>query len=202
MEDSYNRTIDYLRLSVTNMCQLKCIYCRPDNNFLKTEILSTRDIYRIVKNLSLLGIKKVRITGGEPLLRRDIVEIVNNISTISGITDIRITTNALLLRPLLPRLNIDEVKGYNISLDSLNENKYRKITRGGELKEVLSAINELELYSDKEIKINVVLIAGINDDEILDFIKLTKSHRISVRFIELMPIQKKLNNRVVKVMKL
>ena len=190
MKDKFGREIDYLRVSVTDKCNLRCIYCmgEKDNNFLKNdEKLTDDEIYRIVKESSELGIKKVRITGGEPLVRPDLVKIVSKINSIPGIEEIYLTTNGILLADMIDELAVNGLKGVNISLDSLNEERFNKITRLGKLNKVLEAIDKSIALGIK-VKLNTVIVNDINEDEIIDFVNLTKEKKIDVRFIELMPI--------------
>ena len=190
MKDKFGREIDYLRVSVTDNCNLRCIYCmgEKDNNFLKSdEKLTDDEIYRIVKESSELGIKKVRITGGEPLVRPDLVKIVSKINSIPGIEEIYLTTNGILLADMIDELAANGLKGVNISLDSLNEERFNKVTRLGKLNKVLEAIDKSIALGIK-VKLNTVIVNDINEDEIIDFVNLTKEKKIDVRFIELMPI--------------
>lgn len=190
MKDKFGREIDYLRVSVTDKCNLRCIYCmgEKDNNFLKNdEKLTDDEIYRIVKESSELGIKKVRITGGEPLVRPDLVKIVSKINSIPGIEEIYLTTNGILLADMIDELAANGLKGVNISLDSLNEERFNKVTRLGKLNKVLEAIDKSIALGIK-VKLNTVIVNDINEDEIIDFVNLTKEKKIDVRFIELMPI--------------
>ena len=190
MKDKFGREIDYLRVSVTDKCNLRCIYCmdEKDNSFLKNdEKLTDDEIYRIVKESSELGIKKVRITGGEPLVRPDLVKIVSKINSIPGIEEIYLTTNGILLADMIDELAVNGLKGVNISLDSLNEERFNKLTRLGKLNKVLEAIDKAIALGIK-VKLNTVIVNDINKDEIIDFVNLTKEKEIDVRFIELMPI--------------
>lgn len=190
MKDKFGREIDYLRVSVTDKCNLRCIYCmgEKDNNFLKSdEKLTDDEIYRIVKESSELGVKKVRITGGEPLVRQDLVKIISKINSIPGIEEIYLTTNGILLDDMIDELAANGLKGVNISLDSLNEERFNKITRLGKLNKVLEAIDKSIALGIK-VKLNTVIVNDINKDEIIDFVNLTKEKNIDVRFIELMPI--------------
>ena len=190
MKDKFGREIDYLRVSVTDKCNLRCIYCmgEKDNNFLKNdEKLTDDEIYRIVKESSELGIKKVRITGGEPLVRPNLVKIVSKINSIPGIEEIYLTTNGILLADMIDELAANGLKGVNISLDSLNEERFNKVTRLGKLNKVLEAIDKSIALGIK-VKLNTVIVNDINKDEIIDFVNLTKEKNIDVRFIELMPI--------------
>ena len=190
MKDRFGRNIDYLRISVTDNCNLRCIYCMKEKNnkFLKLEEKLTDDeIYKIVYEFSKLGIKKIRITGGEPLVRKNILNLIENLNNINGIEEIYITTNGILLLDYVEILAKNGVKGVNISLDSLKDYKFKDITRGGDLNKVLKAIDKCIEYGIK-VKLNTVIIDEINKDEVLDFIALTIKKHIDVRFIELMPI--------------
>lgn len=191
MIDSYGRNIDYFRISLTDRCNLRCVYCMPEKGIDKKshkEILRFEEILKIVKAASLLGIKKIRYTGGEPLVSKDIDWLIQETSKISGIREICITTNGILLEDLAEDLKKAGLTRVNISLDTLKEDKYKAITRGGNISKVLRAIQKSINIGLTPVKINTVLIKGINDDEIADFINLTKELPVEVRFIELMPI--------------
>ncbi|MGL5651367.1 MAG: GTP 3',8-cyclase MoaA [Paraclostridium sp.] len=189
MIDSHNRNINYLRISITDSCNLRCKYCMPaiENNFRNEESLSCDEIYNIAKDLVDLGIDKIRITGGEPLARKDSLDIIRKIGRLD-LKDFAITTNGILLKKYAKKLKEYGVKRVNISIDSFNPIKYKSITRGGNLQAVLEGINECKKVGLVPIKLNVVLIGGFNDDEINKFINLTIDEDIEVRFIELMPI--------------
>ena len=190
MKDKFGREIDYLRVSVTDKCNLRCIYCmdEKDNTFLKNdEKLTDDEIYRIVKESSELGIKKVRITGGEPLVKPNLVNLIGRINSISGIEEIYLTTNGILLADMIDELALNGLKGVNISLDSLKEERFNKLTRLGKLNKVLESIDKAIALGIK-VKLNTVIVNDINKDEIIDFVNLTKEKNIDVRFIELMPI--------------
>lgn len=189
MNDSIGRVINYLRLSLTQRCQLKCIYCRSEKceEYCEEE-LSMEEILIVLNVMAEIGIKKVRITGGEPLLRNDIIKLVEQISKINGIEELAITTNAQILEDKIELLINAGITKFNISVDSLNIEKYKKITGGGDLNPVLRCIDKLESDNRVHIKINTVLMNGINDDEVDDFINLTRDKNIDVRFIELMPM--------------
>ncbi|MDU2491440.1 MAG: GTP 3',8-cyclase MoaA [Clostridium celatum] len=190
MKDKFGREIDYLRVSVTDKCNLRCIYCmdEKDNTFLKNdEKLTDDEIYRIVKESSELGIKKVRITGGEPLVKPNLVNLIGRINSISGVEEIYLTTNGILLADMIDELALNGLKGVNISLDSLNEERFNKLTRLGKLNKVLEAIDKAIDLGIK-VKLNTVIVNDINKDEIIDFVNITKEKNIDVRFIELMPI--------------
>lgn len=191
MKDLFSRRINYMRISITDLCNLRCQYCMPEEGICKKEhgdILSLEEIVEIVKSGAKLGIDKVRITGGEPLVRNGIVEFINMVSNIDGIKDIAITTNGLLLPKYAEDLKKAGLKRVNISIDSLKLDKYKEITRGGDLSKVLEGIREAIKVGLTPVKLNIVAIGGYNDDEIGDFIQLTKDEPIDVRFIELMPI--------------
>ncbi len=189
MKDGYNRNINYMRLSVTDKCNLRCKYCVPEeitNN--NISVLSNDEYFEICEKAVALGIDKIRITGGEPLVRNDIVDLCSKISSLSGLKQLAITTNGSLLGGLAHDLKLSGVNRINISLDTLDPVKFKDITRNGDLKDVLNGIKEAQKERFDDIRINVVLIGGFNTDEISDFVELTKSNAITVRFIELMPI--------------
>jgi cyclic pyranopterin phosphate synthase len=191
MQDRFGRRIEYLRLSVTQACNLKCIYCMPDEkdrNTCSKPSLSPEEMERIVSVLAGLGIRKVRITGGEPLVRTDICDIIKHISSIPGIEDISLTTNGIRLAAMAPELAAAGLMRVNISLDSLKPEVFRHITGGGNILAVLKGIQMAVDSGMKPVKINTVLIKGENDAEIPDFFRLAESNPIDVRFIELMPV--------------
>ncbi|ABO50778.1 GTP cyclohydrolase subunit MoaA [Desulforamulus reducens MI-1] len=191
MIDNYNRNINYLRISVTDRCNLRCVYCMPPEGVKQTphsEILSLEEFARVVDAASDIGIRKIRITGGEPLVRKNIVNLFEKISTNSAIDDISLTTNGVLFAEMASDLKKAGLNRVNFSLDSLNPDTFRDITRMGKFNDVWRSIQkalELELHP---VKLNVVAVRGINDHEFADFARLTKEIPIHVRFIELMPI--------------
>ena len=189
MIDSFGRNIDYLRISLCDRCNMRCLYCMKEEGITKfrhEDILPFEKIEMIVKALAKLGIKKVRLTGGEPLLRSDVEKLCVMLKKIEGIKELCLTTNGYLLKDKAKTLKEAGVDRINISLDSLNKDKYFKITRGADLERVLDAIKEAKKYF--KIKINTVLLKGFNDGEIDDFIAFAKNNQVDVRFIELMPI--------------
>ncbi len=191
MHDTCGRKIDYLRISVTDLCNLRCKYCIPEKGVsLKghDDILGFEEIERIVQEAAALGVTKVRITGGEPLVRRGITELVRLVALVPGIRDIAMTTNGLLLAEYAQQLKEAGLHRVNISLDTLDPDKYREITRGGDLTQVLEGIRMARAVGLTPIKINAVLIGGFNDMEIEQFVELTRQEPLDVRFIELMPI--------------
>lgn len=190
MLDTHGRNIDYLRISITDRCNLRCTYCMPKEGVKtipKENILSIEEIFRIVKICSELGISKIRLTGGEPLVRAGVIDLIRNINTLPNINEICLTTNGLLLEQQIHSLVSSGLNRVNISLDTLKEDLYKEITRGGDLKKVLKAIG-LATNANLKVKLNTVIIRDYNQDEIMDFVNLTESNSIDVRFIELMPI--------------
>lgn len=189
--DRYGRRHDYLRISVTDRCDLRCVYCMgPEGVPLMDhrKILSYEDIGKVVKAAAALGIKKIRLSGGEPLVRKGIEKLVGQISAIPGIEDLALTTNGQLLEKKLPALKEAGLKRVNISLDSLNPLTYREITRGGELEKVLGALAASLAYGLAPVKINVVLMRDVNEHEIPRFFQLARDYPIHLRFIEYMPL--------------
>ncbi|MFC2011416.1 GTP 3',8-cyclase MoaA [Chloroflexota bacterium] len=187
--DSWQRQINYLRISVTDHCNLSCFYCSAGSvpRLPRNEILSYEEIQRLVQVAASMGINKVRITGGEPLLRSDLSELVWMISQIEGIDDIALTTNGILLSKYALKLKNAGLKRVNVSLDTLKEDRFKSITGQDRLKEVLSGLESARLAGLEPVKINMVVLRGINDDEILDFAQKTVSEGWNVRFIEFMP---------------
>ena len=190
MRDQFDREITYLRVSVTDLCNLRCRYCMPDGVCQKQheDILSFEEITEIVSAAAALGVRKVRVTGGEPLVRKGCVDLVRMIAAIPGIEEVDMTTNGVLLSRDAAALKAAGLKRVNISLDSLNPEKYADITGGGSLPDALAGIKAAFDAGLTPVKINTVLIGGFNDDEIPDFVELTRSYPIELRFIELMPM--------------
>ena len=192
LADQYGRELNYLRLSVTEKCNLSCFYCRSDPGICGIEplegSLKVADYLQIGQAAADLGISRIRLTGGEPLLHPGILEIVSGLADIDGISDISLTTNGILLENMAPQLAEAGLKRVNISLDSLDENNFRQITNGGKLKSTLKGIERSVEAGLKPVKINVVLLKGINEHEIEKFVRLTLNNDLHVRFIEYMPI--------------
>lgn len=188
LKDNFNRKVDYLRISLTDRCNLRCFYCSPSplKLFAREEILTLEEIEAIVVLFyEEFGIKKFRLTGGEPLMRKNIEKLIANIKTKMPSVDLNITTNALLLHSKIDFLKNYDVK-INISLDTLNGEKFRKITGVDELNKVLNTI-ETALKRGLNVKINTVLLKGVNDNEALDLIQFASKIGVPIRFIEVMP---------------
>ena len=190
MKDRFGRNITYLRISVTDLCNLRCKYCMPESgveSLCHSDILSIEEIVEIVKIASKNGIKKIRLTGGEPLVRRGFINLCKQISKIDEIEDIAITTNGVYLKDMADELFENKVRRINFSLDTLIKEKYNDITRRNDFDKTMESL----FYAIKKgfkIKINVVLIGGFNDDEIENFVNLANKYDLEVRFIELMQI--------------
>lgn len=208
VEDLFGRNINYLRISVTDLCNLRCRYCMPKYGISKVsheDILSVEEIENIAKAFVNLGVNKIRLTGGEPLVRNGILDIVERVGKLEGLKDFAMTTNGVLLKKYAKELKNRGLKRVNISLDTLKEEKYKYITRIGNIKDVMDGIEAAKEVGLAPIRINTVLIGGFNDDEIEDLARLTEKEEIDVRFIELMPIgealkretNKYISNRVV-----
>ena len=191
MLDIYHRNINYMRVSVTDRCNLRCIYCKPAEGFhqlARSEILSYEEILHLVQLTVSCGISKVRLTGGEPLVRKDIVRLISEVAQLQEIEDVSLTTNGVLLAPMAHDLYRAGLRRINISLDSLKRDKYQYITGRDNLEHVWKGIEEAQRIGFSPIKINMVVIKGINDDEVLDFAKLSLHNPFHLRFIEFMPI--------------
>ncbi len=191
MNDTLGRKITYLRLSVTDLCDLRCIYCMPEHGVPKrarSEICSLEELCDMAAAAVSLGVRKVRITGGEPLIRRGVVSLCQMLRALPGLEELCLTTNGVRLPELAAPLREAGVDRLNISLDTLRPERYRSITRIGELSSVLRGLDAAEAAGFSHTKLNCVLMGGVNDDEIEDFVRLTQACPLSVRFIELMPM--------------
>lgn len=190
MKDSFNREVDYLRISVTDRCNLRCSYCMPDGiqKVSHDNIMRNEEIIDFVKESSKIGIKKIRITGGEPLVRKGILSLIEDISSMEGIEEVTMTTNGLLLKDQIKELKEAGLSRVNLSLDTLDETKFKQLTKAKTMLDYHGIIKGLIEHDMTPIKLNVVLIKGINDNEIGDFIELADQYNLLVRFIELMPI--------------
>lgn len=188
--DSSERKISYLRISITDRCNLRCNYCMPKEGLRlikHDEVLSFEEIARLVQLLVLCGVKKLRITGGEPLVRADCVKLVSMLSEIKGLDELCMTTNGLLLSKYVHQLKTSRLKRVNVSLDTLNREKFKWITGVDVLHDVLSGIDAALEAGLTPLKINVVAMRGVNDDELFDFVDFAEKKKLEVRLIELMP---------------
>lgn len=191
MHDAFQRNIDYLRISVTDRCNLRCIYCMPAEGVELSsyeDILRLEEIVKIIRSAVTLGIKKIRFTGGEPLVRKGITDLIKQTSEMPEIEDISMTTNGILLPEMAKSLKKAGLNRVNISLDTLSPQKFAQMTRGGQFGKVWLGIEAARDAGLGPVKLNTVVIRGMNDDEIFDFVDLTTKMPIHVRFIELMPI--------------
>ena len=219
LKDQFGRQHTYLRISLTEKCNLRCTYCMPANGIPltpKSNLMTANEVFDIAKLFVENGVNKIRLTGGEPLVRKDFLKIVTQLKKLN--TEIAITTNGVLLDRYLKELNQLNINNITVSLDTLQKEKFTSITRRNDFDKVWNNIIELSKISD-QVKINVVLLKGVNDHEINDFIKLTQNHNFKIRFIEFMPfdgnewdtsklisqdfilntINKEFNNNVVKL---
>lgn len=191
MKDNFNRDITYMRLSVTELCNLRCRYCMPEDGICKKrheDMLTEDEMINAVEAAAHLGISKVRITGGEPLIKKNIISICKRIADVKGVDEVCVTTNGILLSELAKPLHDAGVKRINISIDTLDPHKYAYITRRGTLNDAMRGIYSALEAGFEKVKINTVLIGGFNDDEVCKLSELTLKFPVDVRFIELMPM--------------
>ena len=189
--DTQNRVINYLRVSVTDRCNLRCIYCMSRDGVdmkARSEILSFEELEKIISVAAKSGVSKVRITGGEPLIRKGLIDFISRISKISEIKDLSMTTNGILLKENAFALKAAGLQRVNVSLDTLDPQKYREITENGEIERVWDGIFEAEKAGLLPVKINLVVVRGLNDNELCDFSQLTRKYQYDIRFIEYMPV--------------
>ena len=187
LQDNFGRTIDYLRLAITDKCNLRCRYCMPEEGIdfsQQTELMSLTEIDRLGSIFAALGVKKIRLTGGEPFMRKDILQILDVLS--NHCKNINLTTNASLITPYIQHLHKYNISSFNISIDSLSRERFFAITKRDQFQEVYGTIWSLYEMGFR-IKLNIVVMKGINDDEIIDFCELARANAIDVRFIEAMP---------------
>ncbi len=192
LQDQYGRQITYLRISVTDRCNFRCVYCMPAEGIpwqSHTAIMQYEEIAEVVRVAASQGVNEVRLTGGEPLVRKDLPELVSLIRAIPGINDISLTTNGILLDKMAAPLAEAGLKRVNISLDTLDPQKFTRITRGGSLSRFWDGLHAAETAGLHPIKLNVVAMRGVNDDELIDLARLSMQHDWQVRFIEIMPIR-------------
>lgn len=192
--DQYGRKIDYLRISITDRCNLRCLYCMPEDGITPkshSEILTFEEIEKITRAAVSMGVDKIRITGGEPLVRKGAVNLIAGIAGINGLVDLSMTTNGIFLSEYAESLKKAGLKRVNISLDTLNHEKYKTITKTEKLSDVIKGIDKVQ-ETGLFVKLNIVVIKGINDDEILDFVGFGCKRNLCVRFIEFMPTNSRL----------
>jgi len=190
ISDTFHRHIDYLRISVTDRCNLRCIYCMPSEgvkNLPHSDVLRYEEIVTVAQAAAAIGINKLRLTGGEPLVRLGLTDLIKMLSKIKGIDDIALTTNGTLLKQYASALKDAGLKRVNVSLDSLKKDRYQYITRKGKLDEAMDGIEAAKEIGLDPVKINMVVIRGINDDEVTDFAHLSIEKGWHIRFIEPMP---------------
>jgi len=191
--DKFGRKISYLRLAVTDRCNFRCQYCMPANGIdivHRKELLSYKEMYRIIRVLSELGVDKVRLTGGEPFVRKDFVNFLDSLSFNDKLKEVNITTNGALISNHIEKLEALKINSINLSIDSLQKEKFAKITRRDVFENVYDTLLKLE-KSNLKLKLNIVVQSGFNTDEIIDFVELSKNKDIAVRFIEEMPFNGK-----------
>jgi len=189
--DKYNRKLNYLRISITDRCNLRCIYCVPPNRIPKIpheEILRYEEILRLVRVGVRLGISKVRITGGEPLFRKGVYDFLEQLTRIEGLLDVSLTTNGVLLKDNLSKIQSAGIKRINVSLDTLNPKKFQEITASDCFDQIWEGLELAQQMGFDPIKLNMVPLAGVNDDELTDFARLSITHPFHIRFIEYMPM--------------
>ena len=191
MTDGFGRRIEYLRISVTDKCNLRCVYCMPEEGLpwlRRDELLSYEEIARVVRTMAPMGLRRVRFTGGEPLVRRDLPDLVRMVAEIPGIEDLSLSTNAVLLEEHADALKSAGLTRVNVSLDSLREDRVDEIARRpGSFAKIMAGLDAAERVGFTPLKVNVVLMGGRNDDEVADFAEITREKPWHVRFIEVMP---------------
>ena len=190
MTDNTGRSIDYLRISLTDRCDLRCIYCIPESGVCAMEhaqILSFEEILRIVGIMTGLGLKHIRLTGGEPMVRRGCLELAERLHALEGVESISMTSNGILLKDRVHRARLSGISSLNISLDALNPSVYSRLTRGGDVSRVLCTLQQA-LEEGLNVKVNAVPVRGFNEAELIPIARLARRDALCVRFIELMPI--------------
>ena len=188
--DRFQRRVDYVRLSVTDRCDFRCVYCMAEEmTFVpKSDVLSLEELYQLGRAFTELGVRKIRLTGGEPLIRNNVVSLVEQLGQLNGLDELVITTNGSQLQRLAPRLREAGVKRLNISLDTLHPRKFRSLTRHGNLEQVIAGIDAAIAAGFAGVKINAVILKGRNEDEALDLVEFAREREIDLSFIEEMPL--------------
>jgi len=190
LQDTFGRTFDYVRIALTEKCNLRCTYCMPEEgvDFKHGEqVLTSEETLRVIGVLGRMGIKKVRFTGGEPLVRKDIVSLVAGAANTPGIKAVHMTTNGIIFPKYAQQLRDAGLTGVNISLDTLNEARFFEITRRKGMDKVLESIQLAQTLKFPRVKVNIVVMRGFNDDELENFMEITRDNEVTVRFIEFMP---------------
>ncbi len=189
--DTFNRPVKDLRISVTDRCNFRCTYCMPFDEYTwinKKEILSFEEIARLAKLFVQLGVDKIRLTGGEPLVRQDLEKLINKLSPLNGLNDLSLTTNGSLLADKAPALKAAGLKRINVSIDTLNPEKFKQMTKRGDLAKVLDGIFVAKSNGMHPIKINAVIERGVNDDDIIELVEFSRENGFAIRFIEYMDV--------------
>ena len=188
--DKFGRTVDYIRLSVTDRCDFRCVYCMTeDMKFLpRSQILSLEELYLVAKAFIELGVKKIRLTGGEPMVRSDVMSLIEKLGTLPGLQELNLTTNGAQLDKYAPALKAAGVNRINISIDSLDAERFKRISRVGNLGKVLKGINAARSAGFDRIRLNSVIMRGYNEDEVIPLTEYALNHNIDIAFIEEMPL--------------
>ncbi len=189
--DTFNRPVKDLRISVTDRCNFRCTYCMPFDEYTwinKKEILSFEEIARLAKLFVQLGVDKIRLTGGEPLVRQDLEKLINKLSSLNGLNDLSLTTNGSLLADKAPALKAAGLKRINVSIDTLNPEKFKRMTKRGDLAKVLDGLFAAKSNGLHPIKINAVIERGVNDNDIIELVEFSRENGFAIRFIEYMDV--------------
>ncbi len=195
--DSFGRKHNYLRISVTDRCNLRCFYCMPHEGIAwkkKDQLLTFEEIIRISRVFAQMGVDKIRLTGGEPMVRKNLEVLIEQLALIDGVKTLAMTTNATLLKPVAKHLKSIGLSALNISLDTFKKERFAAITRRDDFQNVMDGINEALDADFESLKLNMVVMSGVNDDEIMDFVDFVKDKKMNVRFIEYMPFKDNLWN--------
>src|SRR5262249_4572123 len=191
LRDTFHRPMKDLRISVTDRCNFRCTYCMPLDEYVwieREEILRFEEITRLARLFVQLGVEKIRLTGGEPLLRRDLDKLISQLSVVRGLKDLCLTTNGSLLAEQAPALAAAGLKRINVSIDTLNPEKFKRMTKRGDLAKVLDGLFAAQSYGLHPIKLNAVIERGVNDDDIVELVEFSREHGFAIRFIEYMDV--------------
>ncbi len=195
LQDRFRRRITYLRLSLTDRCNFRCLYCMPNHSAYVPDLLHNDELFIIAQAFTQLGVNKIRLTGGEPLLRTNIVSLAKRLSTLDGLNELTLTTNGWLLQSLAHPLRVAGIKRVNISLDTLQPQRFHRLTGQRNMKRVLDGIEAACAAGFERVKINVVMLKGHNDDEIVPLIEFARQRGMDISFIEEMPIGRDVHRR-------